>query len=186
MFIFHYENEYEYDIKKNVEYNKRYYNYLYVENKSFHLFKQESIDIEELKENFFNIAYNMNGLFSGCSSLKELPDISKWNLSKVKDISRLFSGCSSLKELPDISKWNTENIKNLNSIFENCSSLTFIPNISQWKLNNSIKINNIFSGCNSLLSIPDISKWNINIPEELKISSLYPMFINKNKNNSKI
>ena len=110
---YHYENEYEYDIQKNVEYNKIYDNYLYLENKSFHLLKQESIGIEKLKENFLNNAYNMNGLFAGCSSLKELPDISKWNLSSVKDISNLFSGCSSLKELPDISKWNTENIKNL-------------------------------------------------------------------------
>ena len=64
--------------------------------------------------------------------------------------------------------------------------LTSIPNISKWKLNSKIKINNIFSGCNSLLSIPDISKWNINIPEELKISSLNPISIKENKNNSKI
>ena len=38
--------------------------------------------------------------------LKELPDISKWNICDVNNISGLFFGCSSLKELPDISKWN--------------------------------------------------------------------------------
>ena len=49
----------------------------------------------------------MDYLFYGCSSLKKLPDISKWETSSVKNINYLFYGCSSLKELPDISKWNT-------------------------------------------------------------------------------
>jgi len=46
----------------------------------------------------------MEGLFNGCSLLKELPDISKWNTSKVTNMSNMFSGCSSLKKLPDLSK----------------------------------------------------------------------------------
>ena len=40
----------------------------------------------------------------------------------VKDISDLLSDCSSLNELPDISKWNTNNIKDMNNLFYNCSS----------------------------------------------------------------
>ena len=40
------------------------------------------------------------------SSLRELPDISKWDISFVSNIRNLFYGCSSLKELPDISKWD--------------------------------------------------------------------------------
>ena len=56
-----------------------------------------------------NISYsqiytiNMRNLFSFCYSLKSLPDISKWNTSKVNNISHLFSNCKSLKSLPDIS-----------------------------------------------------------------------------------
>jgi len=42
---------------------------------------------------------DIKGLFAGCSSLKILPDISKWDLSNVKNISFLFHKCSSLKEL---------------------------------------------------------------------------------------
>ena len=49
-------------------------------------------------------------MFYGCSSLKELPDISKWNTSKVNNITGMFYKCGSLKELSDISKWNTNNI----------------------------------------------------------------------------
>ena len=43
-------------------------------------------------------------MFYYCESLKELPDISKWNTKNVNDMSYIFSYCESLKELPDISK----------------------------------------------------------------------------------
>ena len=52
----------------------------------------------------------MNNLFSNCSLLKSLPDISKWNTINVSDINNLFSHCSSLLSLPDISKWNINKI----------------------------------------------------------------------------
>ena len=56
----------------------------------------------------------MNNLFYGCKSLLSIPDISNWNTSKVKDISKdisnMFYGCSSLKSLPNISNWNTSNV----------------------------------------------------------------------------
>ena len=35
-------------------------------------------------------------------SLEELPDISKWGISQVNNISNIFSYCNSLKSLPDI------------------------------------------------------------------------------------
>ena len=56
-------------------------------------------------------------LFAGCSSLKSLPDISKWNTSNVKFITMIFYGCSSLKSLPNISKWNTNNINDISYTF---------------------------------------------------------------------
>ena len=58
----------------------------------------------------------MSGMFLGCSSLKSLPDISKWNTNNVTDMSGMFLGCSSLKPLPDISKWNTNNVIDMNNM----------------------------------------------------------------------
>ena len=46
-----------------------------------------------------------------CNSLISLPDISKWNTSNVKEMSKMFSGFNSLISLPNISKWNTSNLK---------------------------------------------------------------------------
>ena len=48
-------------------------------------------------------AYSLNGFFGGCSSLKELPNISKWNIKNSQDISLIFAGCTSLLSIPDIS-----------------------------------------------------------------------------------
>ena len=56
-------------------------------------------------------------MFCGCSSLKSLPDISKWKTDNITNIEYLFSGCESLESLPDISKWNTKNIKNMAKVF---------------------------------------------------------------------
>ncbi len=52
----------------------------------------------------------MSCIFSRCSSLSSLPDISNWIIINVKDMSNMFYECSSLLSLPDISKWNTNNV----------------------------------------------------------------------------
>ena len=59
-------------------------------------------------------------MFSGCSSLSSLPDISKWNTNNVNNMSYMFSGCLSLSSLPDISKWNTNNVNNMSGMFSGC------------------------------------------------------------------
>ena len=61
------------------------------------------------KWNTINVT-NINEIFSECSSLSLLPDISKWNINKVTDMRNMFSECSSLSLLPDISNWNTNNV----------------------------------------------------------------------------
>ena len=60
-------------------------------------------------------------------------------INNVNDMSYMFSGCSSLSSLPDISKWNTNNVTNMNSMFYKCSSLSSLPNISIWNINNVTK-----------------------------------------------
>ena len=63
--------------------------------------------------------------FCNCSSLISLPDISKWNINNLNDLSLLFCNCSSLISLPDISKWNIDNVNDLSGLFYNCSSLIY-------------------------------------------------------------
>ena len=73
-------------------------------------------------------------LFSSCSSLLSLPDISKWNLDKVKNINGIFSECSSLIFLPDISNWLNYKIE-----------IDYIPNVSENYKFNEVDYLDIFN-----------------------------------------
>ena len=114
------------------------------------------------KFNIDNVT-SLFGMFEQCSSLISLPDdISNWNTNNVTNISLMFSECSSLKSLPDISKWTTDRINNMKATFQTCSSLKSLPDISKWNIDNVTDISFLFNKCSSLISLPDISKWNTN------------------------
>ena len=168
--VHNYEPDFEFNTKflneKNIQsvlssphLNKSYDNDIYLDNIEFKIPKLKSYKLEEMKKILLERNYNMKFLFAGCSSLKELPDISKWDLKNTKNISCMFAGCTSLIYLPDISKWKTQNILNMSGLFYNCSSLKSLPDISKWNMNNVNDILAMFYKCSSLESLPDISKW---------------------------
>ena len=105
-----------------VENNKQNY-YLLINSKNYDICDIFNIDKKENKKkliiklienkNVKNISY----MFSGCSSLSSLPDISNWNTNNVTNMSSMFYGCSSLSSLPDISNWNTNNVTNMSYLF---------------------------------------------------------------------
>ena len=60
---------------------------------------------------------NMNCLFSNCSSLINIDNnISNWHTNNATNINEIFSGCQ-LYSLPDISKWNTSKVIKMTKIF---------------------------------------------------------------------
>ena len=56
----------------------------------------------------------------------------------VDDINNLFSGCSSLSSLPDISKWKFFILINKSCLFDNCISLLNTLEI-KWNIEDSLK-----------------------------------------------
>ena len=103
---------------------------------------------------------NMNNLFENCESLSLLSDISKWDTTNVKNLSYMFQNCRSLSTIPDISDWNTENVTDMSFIFDNCTLLKFLPDISKWNVKNVVNMSHMFNSCFSLLKLPNISNWN--------------------------
>ena len=86
----------------------------------------------------------MNGMFFGCSSLKEL-DLSSFNTQNVTNMKWMFYQCSSLKDL-NISNFNIQNVTNLEDMFCECPSLKkeiLIWYDNQINLKNKIKNQNI-------------------------------------------
>ena len=87
-------------------------------------------------------------MFTGCSSLKTLPDISKWDTRNVTNMGAMFYNCNSLESLPDISKWDTKNVNDMSGMFNRCSSLKSLPDISKWELNKDLNKELMFEGVN--------------------------------------
>ena len=69
----------------------------------------------------------MSGIFSRCTSLISLPDLSNWNTSNVTSMICMFNKCSSLTSLFDISKWNTNNVTDFDGLFFGCKNDLNIP-----------------------------------------------------------
>ena len=53
----------------------------------------------------------MEHIFSNCLSLKNIPDISRWNTSKLTQMNNMFFNCKSLNSIPNISNWNMSKVK---------------------------------------------------------------------------
>ena len=99
---------------------------------------------------------DMNGMFNGCSSLKNI-SLYLSNGKDLTDISNLFSGCTSLISAK-IEILNSNNIKYMNNLFYNCFSIKNIQ-IINLNTNNVIDMYSIFYNCISLNSL-DISVFN--------------------------
>ena len=146
--------------KCKILYNYKIYNltqYINNINNKYYYFPEDIIKIK--LKGIKNIT-DTSCMFLGCELLISLPDISKWDISKVKNMRCMFAYCDSLISLPDISKWNTSNVKDMDMIFIRCYSLKSLPDISKWNTSNLEKMDYMFDGCKSLISLPDISKWN--------------------------
>ena len=74
----------------------------------------------EIREKYNIENYNNNKLY-----------IKLEGIDKVTDMSCMFSLCSSLSSLHDISKWNTNNVTNMSFMFNGCSSLSSLHDISK-------------------------------------------------------
>ena len=94
--------------------------------------------------------YNMKNICIKSKSIIYLPNI--------KYMGYMFRYCSSLKSLPDISKFDTKNVIYMFGMFEDCSSLLVLPDISKWNTDNVIDMKDMFFGCSSLLSLPEIGR----------------------------
>ena len=67
---------------------------------------------------------------------KDFIEIRLKGITNIIDISYMFSGCSSLSNLSNFSKWNTFNITKMKRVFYDCASLTHLPDISKWDTSN--------------------------------------------------
>ena len=97
----------------------------------------------------------MNEIFSNCSSLISIPDISYWDTSNVIDMNKIFYNCKNLSSLPDITKWNYKNVIYTNNMFDNSSFFSLLPDLSKIKIYDNIL--NYLLNFIPLMSSPNLS-----------------------------
>ena len=114
--------------------------------------KADLLDIikEEIKTKGYNCDLNfidtslitdMSFLFSDDRVSKFNGDISKWNVSNVKNMSYMFVNS---KFNGDISKWNVSKVERMDSMFMNSN---FNGDISKWNVSNIEIMDYMFDGC---------------------------------------
>jgi len=90
-------------------------------------------------DNSYNIGYDERSEYFW----KFNGDISKWDVSNVKDMKYMFY-YSSFNG--DISKWDVSNVKDMKYMFCNCYN--FNCNLSNWNISNVKYMENMFFGSN--------------------------------------
>lgn len=82
-------------------------------------------------------------------------NISRWDVSKITDMSNLFKGRESFDE--PIGNWDVSNVTNMNGMFAGASS--FNQSIDSWNVSNVAVMRYMFAGASSFNQ--RICDWNV-------------------------
>lgn len=111
---------------------------------------------------------DMNATFYGCSKLKTIKGLEKFNTGKVNSMIHMFYSCSSLTNL-DVGGWDTSKVENMRRMFKDCKSLETLD-VGSWNTGNVSVMSGMFSFCESLKTL-DIASWDTS-----KLTNTYETF----------
>ena len=67
----------------------------------------------------------MSNMFYGCRGAAFNPDVSNWDVSKVKTMNTMFRACYGAAFNPDVSNWDVSKVENMNEMFRGCYGAEF-------------------------------------------------------------
>ena len=89
-------------------------------------------------------------------------DISKWDVSNVKDMTGTFYGCESFNQ--PLNNWDVSNVTDMDGMFYGCES--FNQPLNNWDVSNVTNMDYMFDGCE--LFNQDISNWDVSKVDDVK------------------
>ncbi len=110
---------------------------------------------------------DMSDIFYGCNRLKEL-DLSSFDTSNVKDMSGMFDECHGLTKL-DLTHFDTSNVTNMAHMFADCYNLAEFD-LSSFDTSNVTDMNGMFKGLRKLTTL-ELSGFNTS-----KVTDMDQMF----------
>ena len=99
------------------------------------------IDVREVT--FMDSLFSCHTVDLGTKYRDLNPDISGWDVSKVRNMQSMFAICENFD--CDISKWDVSNVIDMRFMFNSCKK--FNQDLSHWDVKNVKYIECIFSGC---------------------------------------
>ena len=72
---------------------------------------------------------NLEGMFCGVNSLKNIEELKYLNTKEVNNFSHMFYGCKSLSDIKSLQNWNVSKGNNFSGMFYECKSLSDIKSL---------------------------------------------------------
>ena len=98
---------------------------------------------------------DMSSMFNGCKYFN--CDLSNWDVSNVEDMLCMFKYCKNF-EGKGLENWNVGKVTDMDSMFENCKKLDC--DLSNWDVHNVISMKYMFQNCEKFKA-EGLDKWNI-------------------------
>ncbi len=96
----------------------------------------------------------MNAMFSDCRDFTS--DLSKWDLDhEIDNMNSMLNGC--IKFQSDLSGWKVGKVRHMSYLFRNCESFT--SDLSTWDVSSALSMAGMFANCKSFTS--DLSNWKV-------------------------
>ena len=99
---------------------------------------------------------SLENMFSGCTSVSNIPNIESWNTSNIGNMASTFENATSFNQ--DLGGWNTSNVNSFAYMFSSATS--FNQDISNWDVSNAVDMNNMFSHAEAYNH--DLGNWILN------------------------
>ena len=96
---------------------------------------------------------DMRFMFWGCENFNS--DLSGWNMSSVTDMCGMFSGCTNFNS--DLSRWDVSNVMDMCGMFSSCTN--FNSDLSRWDVSKVKDMESMFYGCENFNC--DLSRWDV-------------------------
>lgn len=94
---------------------------------------------------------NLGNMFDGCSKVKNLNALRKWDVSQVRDMGYAFHGCDGITDFSFLNDWNASNVTDTAYLFARCDGITEID--LNWTFNSTSSIEGMFYLCKNLKRI---------------------------------
>lgn len=117
----------------------------------------EGVDFKELE--------NLQYAFDGCENIESISLHALRECSPTY-INGLFRGCTKLRNIQGLDEIDTSNVKNMRFAFSDCQSLRTLD-LSNWDTSNTLDMEYMFNGCSSLRSL-DLSSFDTRNVVELE------------------